>query len=581
MTNKIVILFFLVKFILLEFKNLITLTINPIKFFNEFNFFNYLNHKFFNQKIKFRDDNINKFLEKNQKITNNEKLKIIKKNEILVELLLPHHSEPMIMNCLIGKDIQKVYNAQIVGLINKDDLLTKKIAESFGIKKFVYLNKNNLLKNLCYFIKAIKIIKLKDIDKKLFSLKFSGYEVGKAALENYLRWYNNDIFKKDKFLLYLFLSKALLALDNGEKIFKTKYKMFVIGELQFVPNKLLFHSSLKSKVPVYAAFGTSIINFIGRIYKSYSDRNSVQLKLSKKFANLLIKIFKNKKIINRIKKNKGIENIGKEIVWSNTQNIKTIKFSDKNNFCKYFNFENKKKIILILPHAMSDNLFNNEWNVFNTAYDWYLETIKSIQDRNDVNWLIKPHPYEYKFPGITARNIFNELKIKNNNIKFLDENLHINKIYSFIDLVITGNGSAGYQYSSLGIPTITTSDAKYSNFNFTLAPKNKEEYFKLLKKVNHISKIKKNDIKKAQIYWLSNLDILYNSHGLLPKIKQHGLFKKKLFFEKISKTKILRYKKDSFTDDIYYQIKNKNRHSINSFFYLKHKKKYNLKLNDI
>ena len=44
----------------------------------------------------------------------------------------------------------------------------------------------------------------------------------------------------------------------------------------------------------------------------------------------------------------------------------------------------------------------------------------------------------------------------------------------------------------------------------------------------------KKMIKNAQIYWITNLNILYNSHNLLPKIKQHGLFKKELFFKKIS-----------------------------------------------
>jgi hypothetical protein len=581
MIEKFVIFFFLIKFILLEFKNLINLIINPIKLLKNYNFFNYLKYKLLGRKLKFKDKNINKFLIKNQKITDSEKIKENRNNKILVELLLPHHSEPMIMNCLIGKDLQKFYNGCIVGLINKGDLLTKKIAESFGIKDFIYLNKNNFFRNLYFFLLSLNIISLKNIDKKLINLKFYGHEVGKAALENYLRWYNDDINKKDKFLLYLLLSKALLTTYNGRKIFAKKYKIFVIGELQFIPNKLLFHCSLKSRTSVYCNFGTSIINFIGRIYNNYSDRNSVQLKFSKKFANLLIKIFKDKNLIDRIKKKKGINNIGKEIVWSNTQNIKTIKFSNKKDFSNYFNFDYKKKIILILPHAMSDNLFNNEWNIFDTAYDWYYKTMKKIQDKDDVNWLIKPHPYEYKFPGITARNILEKLKINNKNIQFLDENLHIDKIYKFIDLVITGNGSAGYQYSSLGIPTITTSDAKYSNFNFTLAPKNQKEYFNLLKKINRLPKLKKEKIKKAQIYWLSNIDTLYNSHDLLPKIKQHGFFKKELFFKKISQNKIVRYKKNSFSDDVFNQIINKNRHSINSSFYKNYKKKYNFELNDI
>ena len=273
MTNKFFIFFFLLKFILLEIKNQFYLLFNKFKFYKNHNLLNYFGHKFLHRKLLFKNKDIDKFLKKNIQITKQEKPKNFKKNKILVELLLPHHSEPMIMNCLIAKDLQKLCESQIVALINKDDLLTKKIAESFGIKNFIYLNKNNFLKNIYYFILALKLVDYNDIEKKIIKLKFSGYEVGKAALENYLRWHNNDLNMKDKFLLFLFLSRSILTVNDAKSIFKENYKFFVMGELQFIPNKLLFHCSLKSKTAVYCNFGTSIIDFIGRLYKNYKDRN--------------------------------------------------------------------------------------------------------------------------------------------------------------------------------------------------------------------------------------------------------------------------------------------------------------------
>ena len=128
-------------------------------------------------------------------------------------------------------------------------------------------------------------------------------------------------------------------------------------------------------------------------YQKFTQSNLLKLKFSKKLSDLLLKIFKNKNLLNAIKRKNAISNIGKEIVWSDTKNIKTVKFKFKEDFNKYFGFHTKKKTVLILPHAMSDNLFNNEWNVFDTAYDWYYKTIKKIDRLNDVNWLIKPHPY--------------------------------------------------------------------------------------------------------------------------------------------------------------------------------------------
>ena len=196
MINKSFIFFFLIKCALLEVKNQFYLLLNKFKFYKNHNFLNYFGHKIFNKKLFFKNKNIDKFLKKNIQITQQEKLKNLKSNKILVELLLPHHSEPMIMNCLIAKDLQKFYKYQIVALINKDDLLTKKIAESFGIRNFIYLNKSNFLKNIYYFILALRLVNYNDIEKKIIKLKFSGHEVGKAALENYLRWHNNDLNKK-------------------------------------------------------------------------------------------------------------------------------------------------------------------------------------------------------------------------------------------------------------------------------------------------------------------------------------------------------------------------------------------------
>jgi len=288
---------------------------------------------------------------------------------------------------------------------------------------------------------------------------------------------------------------------------------------------------------------------------------------------------KNKNNLKIIKKKKGLEEIGKETVWSNKKISHEINFSSKIEFCTYFNFKPDKKNILILPHAMADNVFNNEWNIFNTSYEWFLMTCKSIKKLDKVNWLIKPHPYEYKFNTIKASDVFNHvIKEQRINIKFLKEGMHIKNIYKYVDGVLTCNGSAGFEYSSLGIPTITTADADYSNFGFTIAPKNKKEYFSILKDISNIKRINSRNILKAQIYWISTLSLINNSHNFCPKIKQHGFFKKKLFFKLLSNKK-LQPRKDNFTKDIKFQLENNNRHSIN-YKFIKKNKRYNFCLND-
>ena len=570
--------FFILNFIFLEIKKIKSLLINKYKNFREIKIVSLIKYKIGSGDISFKDENINSFLKKN---TYKKKTQKKYKNKILIELLLSHHSEPMINNCLIGKDLEKFYNAECIGLVKKNDLLTRKIAESFGINKFEFIDSDSFFLNLKFFIISLRSISCNNIENKIFNYKKDGYELGKSALENYYRFYNSETRNINKFLLYLYLSRAIKSNQQAQKIFKKKFKIFVLGENQFIPNKILFHCALKNSTPVYTYEGSASIGFIGRLYKKYEDRNLIKMQFSSKLSKLLSKIFKNQNLLKIIKKNKDIKNIGKETIWSEKKPKKTYSFKDRKQFNKFFNFENNKKNILFLPHAMSDNIFNNEWNIFKTSYNWFYETISEINNLNSVNWIIKPHPYEYKFPGVTARDVFNEkVKEEKKNIFFLNENIHINEIYKYVDVVLTGNGSAGFEYPSLGIPTITTSDAKYSNFKFTYAPKYKKDYFDMLKRLDKLKKPNKQKIKDAQIFWLTYNKIIRNSHYFLPKINQHGKFKKKLFFKKLLSKIKFKLKLNNFSKDINFQLKNNNRHSFNISIVKKYKN-YSFKLNDI
>ena len=559
----------------MEIKKNINLVINYIKKFNEIKFTSLLSHFFNDSDLKFKNSYVNEFLEKNKK----EIKKFKRKEKILVELLVGHHTEVIVLNCLIAKDLSDYFNCNCVAIVNRYDFLTQEIAKSFNINNFIYLDEGNFFLKISYFIKSLFLIDYNLIEKKLFKLKFNKFEIGKSALEHYSRFHNYDPKKKNKFLLYQLLYRSLMISNVAKKIFEKKYKFFILAENQFLPGKMLFHHSLMSKTPVYTWRGNSVFGHVGRIYNDYKDRNSIILQQSKKLTKIQIDVFSKKNTSKILFKKGHVKNIGFEPVWGIQKDKNKLNFNSKEKFYNHFKLERKKNI-LILPHVMADNLYNNNWNIFHTAYDWFYETIQTIKKIKDVNWIIKPHPYEYNFEGITAEKIMNELNVGQKNIIFLKENIHINKIYSLIDGIITGNGSAGYEYPSLGIPAITTSDAPYSNFNFTISPKNKFEYFEILKKITNIKKPSKLMIKRAQVYWLS-INTMPNFYELLPKIKSHAHFKKDLFFSLISKNSIKRSKKKSLTEDIKFQLSNRNRHSININFINKYNLKSKLNLNDI
>ena len=161
-SSKIYKTILLLGFIFLEIKIIKSKLKKIINFFEDIDLINFL---FFKSKINiFKNHDINNFLNRNikyNKIIQHSKIE----KKILVELLLSHHSEPMIINILIAKDLMKIYDTEIVGLVNHDDLLTIKIAQSFGIKNFIYKNKSNFYTRLKYFCKALKKIENKGLHK--------------------------------------------------------------------------------------------------------------------------------------------------------------------------------------------------------------------------------------------------------------------------------------------------------------------------------------------------------------------------------------------------------------------------------
>jgi len=581
-----------IKYILIEILSVKLKILYWKNFFNEISILKFL-IKYQNSNISyFKDENLNNFLKYNKKTDQNNK-KFSSKNKILVDLTVDHQPEHSLLNCLIANDLKKILKKNIVGLINSDDIKSKKIAQSFGIKNFIIHRRQNLFKRIFFFIKSLIITKNIDSIQKVLDFKYRNIDIGKCAYEHSIRFYCKSGFKID-FYFYLSVAKALENLDFFENLYlKNSFYHTVIGENQFIPHKIFFQRALKSKNIVYSRYGSGLDNYNVRIFKSFKDRYSAKRKFSKKLLNYLLK--KHKKIIekeidNFFQKEKPEKKIGFEDALVGGRKKTTIlNFKNKNEFNLFFNLKHKKKLnILILPNVLQDNILNSEWSLFFSPYDWFYKTILNIKDINNVNWIIKPHPsekfYNEKFGVKTVLNKFIPYP---KNIKLINHNNHINNIHKFIDLVITYNGSCGYEYSTLGIPVITVADGKYSDFNFTLNPKTQKQYFKYLKNFKEVKKTFKVKKNIAKLFWYMDIcdtGIMRMTHGLIPKMKTQGNIRHvqwKEFWKKLYlNSKKTKNNENNYFNNFKLQQKALNRHTINFAILGKKKIKEVIKLND-
>ncbi len=214
---------------------------------------------------------------------------------ILVDLLVDH-TEYVMINLLIARELQCFVKKPVICFVYNKDYKTKLIANQFGFENIIYIKKENIFKKFSYFLKAIKIFEKVKKEKKYNNFKLSNIEIGKMALENFFRFNKNFYGKGEAFFKILNLSKSCLYFNFFKNIcIKKKVSHLVIGENQFLPHRVIFNLCLKNKIKVFTRFGDAFSGIKIRVYKNYSDRYSHKEKYSKKVMNYYTKeLSKNK-----------------------------------------------------------------------------------------------------------------------------------------------------------------------------------------------------------------------------------------------------------------------------------------------
>ena len=406
------------------------------------------------------------------------------------------------------------FNAKIVAypgfqLLSSDidqNLITKikwKIGNLFSIKSFGIHNSFGV-ENIFWpkINREINSKALKEFNKYDKMIK------SKSDLENYKI---KNILIGD--LIYdSFLKKKLSStLDTDSEEFKFFFleslKLFYFWENYFkmhdIKSLVLYHSVYVSALPLRFALSRKIPTYVYSIEKLY------RLTDSRKFYGLEYLDYKKKfKFFSQIKKNNNINLSEKKL----SRRFEGRISSDMIYLSKTAYGEiNKKRVlkktdkikILIAPHSFCDapHCFGN--NFFSDHYEW-LENLGKISNETDYDWYIKCHSDFTTYFDNTV-DLVKKFALKYPKIKYLNSNTSHNQlIKEGINFVLTVNGSIAGEYPYFGIPAINASlNNPHVNYNFSITPKNRNEYLKSIRKLK-LSKIK---IKKNEVlehYYMKN-----------------------------------------------------------------------------
>lgn len=559
------------------------------KFIEEISLLNLLINLLFNKnKSPFKDPNLNFFLKYNPELW---KLNSVTQDKIiLIDLTLNRQPIHAICQCILANNLKKINNYECKAIIKEYDFLTKFIAKSFLIKSFIVIKNGNFFERLNYYLKAINIIPDENLENNLIKYKYNNIEIGKAAYEFAIRnYFKNLPEKKKNYLFYLSLSKSLQIYDQVNIILnEKKIKIFVMAEIQFLPHRIFFQISQKRNIKVFSFFGAQNSNAISiTCFNDFKKKNMHRMKFSKKLFFFLNKNFKfqlNRNIKNFIQKQMYNFQLGfgEKKFQKILSKKKLLVFNNKKDFYDKYKLDYKLKNILILPNVFVDNILTHDWGLYSTPLEWYKDTLKKITNIKSVNWIIKPHPSERFYnTNITAKTIYDSIIRKNDNIRIINENENISKLYEYVTSVISFGGSAGYEYTYFGIPVITVCETRYSNFNITISPKSMSEYNEILEKIDKLKKVSKNDKFNAGLYWYLIRHLTQIKHSLIP-IFDNKKIANKLFWkkQKIKLIKNNKYVDQLFLSNLKTQCFNQNRHCLN-IQSLNKNKFINISLNDL
>ena len=171
---------------------------------------------------------------------------------------------------------------------------------------------------------------------------------------------------------------------------------------------------------------------------------------------------------------------------------------------KKLGFDNGRKVACLFCHVSWDLSFDLSNMIFDNANQWLSESMKAVFEIKNVNWIIRVHPGEKVSGSLYTNDDF----IKKNfseipdHVKVLWSDSEINSLglYKLLDVGITLFGTMGAELPILGKPVISGGEAHFSNKGFTIDAKSREEYFSLLKNINTIELLKKDQIDIARRY---------------------------------------------------------------------------------
>lgn len=345
----------------------------------------------------------------------------------------------------------------------------------------------------------------------LINLNYRGVDIGDLIYDTLIRFRPNEYTVKKIQLKHLrLIFRSFLTFHNNEillakynpKYFVTSHNVY--AEFGMLPRQIRHRNSgviFLKDIYAYKCYGPQI-NVKEHFLKPDYEEFLLNLK-SSEYVNKAHKYFHD-----RLEGN--VDQIDVKNAFKNKK-----KYSIEQLKAIYPSIDTQKKNVVVMSHAFSDSPHVGEGLLFNDYYDFLEKTLIRLNKNTNINCFVKAHPSSYMWNekgGVESLIEANKL----DHIHMMPVDLNTNSIADFADIIVTAKGTAGLEFSCLGIPAVTAGKGYYAGFGITLEPESVQLYYDILDSVSDLTNLSDETRQRAMVL-LYMVSLSRRHSAILPK----------------------------------------------------------------
>ena len=416
---------------------------------------------------------------------------------ILVETALSTPAS-LLEKFLIAKTIERHTDTQVVAILNAMYVQTSPahlVAQSFGVSRFVcwwrgYANPFLIGRAI---MQTFALILRQRSGRALLDLRINGIHIGDLIYDTLIRYRPNcyTVGALNLRLHFRLIFRAIFNFHSSQVLFRRfKVRAIVTSHNVYAEFGILCRIAHKHGVPIFLKDMD-----VFRVYGAHSNiyEHFLRITHDELCAGLAdpAVVEKAEDYFDR-RLNGAIDQVDLKNAYDNKQTY------DKARLLAMFGADPRKKIVFVLAHAFSDAPHVGGRLAFDDYYDWLHQTLDRLSLNPDINVIVKPHPSSYMWGEKGAVEVLLE-KLGITNVHITPSDFSTVSIKSIADYIVTARGTAGLEYSGLGIPALTCGEGYYSEFGIAHEHIDREAYLQALDDIISLQPLTKEIKQRAKM----------------------------------------------------------------------------------